>query len=319
MESATTFPTQSSMPYCTRLSAPDYKCITPKLEPNFSCDQSASLLEATDGLYHWEQMRTFHVLHTTWAPLFQSYDTTVTGESALIRTMSTPSLDTAWRRTYAWTEEREFQPAALSAPVRFPSISLAMWNHCLGHNQTNWTNSADYWDHCRRYQKPPAKQAQSMPQSSTEPPQNGAQSHDTQQWEKLRTFHSSYPLWPAMVQPNPARAEGDSPLIWTTLYPPSATGWLQTYMWDGHLEHFMPWTMSTPDHATWPPLISHAMWNLRKGSNLQQERHMDTHIAIAHQSDGLPQKPKPCPPALMKTPRPSASRSNSFARAALLI
>ncbi len=79
-------------------------------------------------------------------------------------------------------------------------------------------------------------------------------------------FYSSFQQWPATVQPNSTGTAGRSPLVWTMLHPPSATAQLQTYLWDRHLDSFMPWTASNPGCDTWPPLISHAMWNLQQGS-----------------------------------------------------
>jgi len=317
-ERVTTLQPQSAMPCWTMLPAPDYTCSNPKFVPNFPVDRSdtTSATTVSTDSYQWEQMRTFHALLFTRDPPFPTCDTTVTGESALSWTMSMPSLDTAWRRTYAWTEERKFQSVAPSAPVHLPRLSLAMWNHRLGPNQTNWTKGAEYWDHARRSQKRQAKLAHSMPQSSPEHPQSWQTSPDTQQWEKKRAFHSSYRLWPAMVQPNPVRAEGESPLIWTTLHPPLATVRLQTYAWDGHLDYFMPWNMSNPNGATRPPLVSHAMWNIRTGSNLQQAWLTDT---PAQTADAVVHLPTPCSPAHKKIPRPSAPRSNNFVRAALVV
>ncbi len=114
-----------------------------------------------------------------------------------------------------------------------------------------------------------------MPQLSQEPPQRTT-IHDIQQWEQMQAFHLSSHLWPALVRPNPAGKEGHSPLVWTTLYPPLDTARLQTYAWDGHLDNFMPWTASTSDCSTRPPLISHAQWNLQKGSNSQQPQSTET-------------------------------------------
>jgi len=148
-ESATTVSIQSTMPCWTLLPVPDYTRTTPESVLDSSVDLSAT--DGTDS-YHWEQMRTFHTFLSARAPPFSTRDTTVTGDSALQWTMLMPSLDTAWRRTYAWTEEREVQSVALSAPIPLPNISLALWNHRLGHNQ-HWTKGAKYWDHAHRYQK----------------------------------------------------------------------------------------------------------------------------------------------------------------------
>jgi len=218
-----------------------------------------------------------------------------------------------------------------------------MWSNRQGSNLKHRAECADYWDHCRRCQR--QQRDRCMPQTSQEPPQRTT-IHDIQQWEQMRAFHSSSHLWPATVRPNPAGKEGHSPLVWTTLYPPLGTARLQTYVWDGHLDNFMPWTVSTPDRVTRPPLISHAQWNLRKGSNLQQPRSMETesndpyspqqsrapspqHSVLAHQSNGStpPKTPysavrsptllPPAPP--MKTTMLNAPSSISCARAAILI
>jgi len=128
----------------------------------------------------------------------------------------------------------------------------------------------------------------------------------------MQAFHSSNSLWPATV----IRAEGDSPLIWTILHPPLENVRLQTYVWDGHLDYLLPWNMSNPDCTTRPPLISHAMWNLREGSNIQQARPMDT---PAQKADAAVHPVTPCSPAQRKISRQSAPRSNTFARAALFV
>jgi len=162
----------------------------------------------------------------------------------------------------------------------------------------------------------------------------------------MQAFHLSSHLWPALVRPNPAGKERHSPLVWTMLYPPLDTARLQTYTWDGHLDNFMPWTASTSDCSTRPPLISHAQWNLQKGSNSQQPRSTETeskgpyplqqslatpphqHPVLAHQSNGSTltktsylavHSPTLRPPAPMKTTMPNVPRSISFARAAILI
>jgi len=61
------------------------------------------------------------------------------------------------------------------------------------------------------------------------------------QWELMCTFHSSTLLWPSKEWKSQTWMEGGSPLIWTMLYPPPTEGQLQTYMWTGYLENYMPW------------------------------------------------------------------------------
>jgi len=100
-----------------------------------------------------------------------------------------------------------------------------------------------------------------------------------------------------------------------------------------------------PDHATWLPLLSHAMWNIWKGSNLQQSQSIATsykglhhppkswalpiqHLAPIVQSTGLTwtqtagmavHAPNHLPPAPLNPPKPSTTRSTNFTRAAILI
>jgi len=68
MENATTFPTQSSQ----------FGCILPTLPgsthipSNFSSAQSNHpISKVTNGNLHWwEEMQAFHLLPTTWSPIF---------------------------------------------------------------------------------------------------------------------------------------------------------------------------------------------------------------------------------------------------------
>jgi len=64
-------------------------------------------------------------------------------------TMSQPSLDTAWRWTYAWTEAEDSQLAAYSMAsasptASLPCISLTMWNHWQG--PTNLKTGQTVWN-----------------------------------------------------------------------------------------------------------------------------------------------------------------------------
>jgi len=148
-----------------------------------------------------------------------------------------------------------------------------------------------------------------------------------------------------MAIPSEEQGEGDSPLLWTMLYPPLEIARLKTYAWDGHLDNFLPWTVSNPDHATRPPLTSHAMWNLQKGSNSQKSWSIDMphtsphHLtkslvtSTQHPVLGLQSKgsqwtksaslavytPTTLPPAPLDTPKPNAIMSISFAKAAIMI
>jgi len=61
-----------------------------------------------------------------------------------------------------------------------------------------------------------------------------------QQWEHMHAFHLSTLLWLSEEWKSQTQMEGDSPLIWTMLHPPSAEVRLQTYAWTGHLKNYMP-------------------------------------------------------------------------------
>jgi len=93
-------------------------------------------------------------------------------------------------------------------------------------------------------------------------------SADTRLWERMRAFHSSKILWPAMESHNSTWIDGDSPIIWTMLHPADDER-LSTYAWNGHLDNFMPWSQGQPESATTRPmLISYARWNIRRGLDL---------------------------------------------------
>jgi len=101
----------------------------PTFEENISMD-----------ITQWERMREFHSLPTTWSSIFPPSDTKLTRESALIWTMSQPSLEKAWCQTYTWIEEVDFKlanycSAPTSSPMTsLPHISHTMWNYQHGSN-----------------------------------------------------------------------------------------------------------------------------------------------------------------------------------------
>jgi len=171
----------------------------------------------------WEQMREFHSLSATWSSSFQPRDTKLTGDSALIQTMYQPSLETARRQTYAWTEEADSKPATdslatiSSSTTRLPWLSYAMWNDWNRSNPNNPADCVKYGHHHGQHEKLAQQPVRVSLKSS-------ASSHKTHQWEQMRVFHSSFQLWPSAARPT-SRVEGSSPLVWTTLYPSKQQGY----------------------------------------------------------------------------------------------
>jgi len=260
-----------------------------RLPPDFVPDQSnLPTSEETRGmdLEQWERMQAFHALPTTWSPIFQLSDTELAGESVLVRMMCQPYLDTAWCQTYAWTEEVDFQLATYpfapssSATASLPYISQAMWNHWPGPNSNQPTDCVKFWDHYQRRQE---TLAQLRARDSW---QHRPACPDTCQWEQMRAFYLNVQLWPSKVRLNPTGEQGRSPLVWTTLYPPSEMARQQTYVWDSHLDHFMPWTIHTPER---PPLTSYAMWNIRQRPHLPPSQKRTK--SLERSSHCLPQDP----------------------------
>jgi len=64
------------------------------------------------------------------------------------------------------------------------------------------------------------------------PPDAHADPEQWQEWEHLRAFHASIPLWP--TDSSAQGIEGGSPLIRTMLYPLSEATRISTYAWNGH-------------------------------------------------------------------------------------
>jgi len=74
-----------------------------------SASSTAKDTNVTD-LQQWEQMQTFHSLPTAWPPVSQSSNIMLLEESVLQWMMRQPSLDAAWRHTYAWMAQLDSQP-----------------------------------------------------------------------------------------------------------------------------------------------------------------------------------------------------------------
>jgi len=103
-------------------------------------DYSKSLSERADGPIsvvtsptQWEQMRDFHSRSTGWIlPTMWSKNTTVLGELVLVWTMLQPTLQAAWRHTYAWHDKLDQFPAPDSTRsdrlFHADSISNALWS-----------------------------------------------------------------------------------------------------------------------------------------------------------------------------------------------
>jgi len=105
-------------------------------------------------------------------------------------------------------------------------------------------------------------------QPSPDPPRNSQEPlTPKRQWANMRVFYSGMLLWPSKEWYT-TELEGDSPLFWTMLHPPLAETRLKTYTWDGNLDNFMPWSEHQTDSVkVRPPLILHAMWNIRRGAD----------------------------------------------------
>jgi len=109
-----------------------------------------------------------------------------------------------------------------------------------------------------------------------------------QQWEHMCAFHSSILLWPFEEWKCKNWMEGDLPLIWTMLHPPSAETRLQTYVWTGHLENYMPWSNGQTDTTVRPPIVLHARWNIRKSTIPQA--HVNPSHGHLHTNQAIPEK-----------------------------
>jgi len=152
-----------------------------------------------------------------------------------------------------------------------PTDRIQHLSHTLWNNQHDSTTQPPL-AHTKSRDNPRRstdKPAQLIPQPSREPLHSVLASFDTRQWEEMHAFSCRSQLWPSLER---LKMEGRSPLVWTTIYPPLTTTWLQTYAWDGHLDNFMPWSASNPNLAIRPSLISHAMWNCWKESNLPKSQ-----------------------------------------------
>jgi len=133
---------------------------------------------------HWEQMREFHSRSATWSSSFQPRHTKFTGDSALNQTMYQPSLETARRQTYAWTEEADYKPTTdslatiSSSTTSLPRLSYAMWNNRNGSNSNNPADCVKFGHHIGQHEK----LAQQLVRVSLK---SSAASHNTRQWEQM--------------------------------------------------------------------------------------------------------------------------------------
>ncbi len=92
-----------------------------------------------------------------------------------------------------------------------------------------------------------------------------------QQWEKMRTFHSSNKLWPATQQPSTG-TEGESPLVRMMAAPSTATR-LSTYAWIKTLDNPMQGIERPIVQATTTkPLLSWDTWDKQPAWSMQHAR-----------------------------------------------
>jgi len=185
----------------------------------------------------------------------------IKGGSPLVTTMKYPSSAPTWLSTYAWMECCSHTLSGIdrsTATARSTSLSQATWNH----RNNVWVRPLNKVENAPNHTRR---------RNITEP------ASPWTQWEQMRIFYSSIPLWPAQDGHNPTQMEGGSPILWTMLHPPSVKARLQTYAWNGHLEKFMPWTIGSINGTqVRPPLISHARWNIRHGTDASSPIHNTT-------------------------------------------
>jgi len=212
-------------------------------------------------------MRAFHSSVKSWPPTENA--STKAGESPLSTTMLQLFPTAARLQTLAWpVQSVTLRPPTASSIEDMTKtaqpLTHAMWNHRKGPKRSIPRLSADNSpSHSQKYGEKVS--AQLAEKSSNHKQMARGNTQTRQQWDQMQQFYANTSFWPPATTQTSTQLEGGSPLLWTGLYPREGA-WSQTYSWDGHLENYMPWNISPmPRVTTRPPLISHAMWNIRRG------------------------------------------------------
>jgi len=235
----------------------------------------------------WEHLQAFHAENRPWPADIPRKG--IDGGSPLMRTMLYPFPASTQLSTYSWTRQWEETPgidcSTNHVTARPPCLFQGMWNsrHTAGGD-----SSPIYRTALNYIRQPPAraKTIRQTPLATTPTLQDPSQQR---QWEHMRAFHSSTRLWPSKERKSQTWMDGGSPLIWTTLYSPSAEGRLQTYAWTGYLENYMPWRIGQSGATARPSLVSHAMWNIQNPTLPQASANPSQ--GTTHTNHDLPEQP----------------------------
>ncbi len=176
-----------------------------------------------------------------------------------------PIAGTTQLLTYTWIEYEANTPEINcdnnSATARLPFLSQGKWHSSTdsywSRLPTNVNNLLGFTNQLPTMAKTNTWPSLDIMLKLPEP------SSSKEQWENMREFHLSTLLWPSQERQGQTKMEGNSPLIWTVLYPPLAEALCQTYTWNGHLDNYMPWNVKqTGGMQIRPPIILHAQWNI---------------------------------------------------------
>ena len=172
-------------------------------------------------------------------------------------------------------------------PINDPLLTTKTKNNCPNATQqqprTPPTNkhhlnqATEQASQCNPQQQPTLREGESLQQTphyntatrserrshSTANPDPMAVSNPTILWMRMREYYANSRKWTSTMEPF---TDKGSPLVWTMLHPP-AENRNRTYAWYRPLDEYMPWT-ACHNWPVKPCLVSHAMWNSRRQSDL---------------------------------------------------
>jgi len=202
----------------------------------------------------WEHSRAFHSSVSLWPQDVSMQE--MKGGSPLIRSMFHPPSD-ARLPTYSWLRHWDFPPE-IDSPSHPETGSSSFLSQSRWQDRTDPSRASNTSTRLLRYVRRLSTSPKPQPMSSQK-----IIDDSQQDWEQMRAFHSSNPVWPAQERLGSTPVQGGSPLLWTTLIPSPVNQRLQTYAWNGHLENFLPWSEGQEGATERPAIISQAHWNSR--------------------------------------------------------